>query len=43
MILQKNNPELKEKLNEGLAAIMRNGVYQRLSQKYFGEDVSCPE
>lgn len=41
MILRKNNPELKEQLNRGLAEIMKNGTYQALSQKYFKTDASC--
>lgn len=41
MILRKNNPELKEQLNRGLAEIMKNGTYQAISQKYFKTDASC--
>lgn len=41
MILRKNNPELKEQLNRGLAEIMKNGTYQVLSQKYFKTDIAC--
>jgi len=41
MILRKNNPELRDQLNRGLAEVMKNGTYQALSQKYFKTDISC--
>ncbi len=41
MILRKNNKDLAEKLNQGLAEVMKDGSYKTLSEKYFKEDVSC--
>ncbi len=41
MILRKNNKELADKLNQGLAEVMKDGTYKALSEKYFKEDVSC--
>ena len=41
MILRKNNKELAEKLNQGLAEVMKDGTYKALSEKYFKEDISC--
>ncbi|MHB1358188.1 MAG: ABC transporter substrate-binding protein [Rhodocyclaceae bacterium] len=41
MILRKDNKELKEQLNRGLAEIVKDGTYAALSQKYFKTDASC--
>ncbi|MQY50949.1 amino acid ABC transporter substrate-binding protein [Rhodocyclus tenuis] len=41
MILRKNNKELMDQLNHGLAEIMKDGTYAALSQKYFKTDASC--
>jgi len=41
MITRKNNPELLEQWNKGLAAVMKDGTYQALSNKYFQSDISC--
>lgn len=41
MILRKNNKELKDQWNTALAAVMHDGTYQALSQKYFKTDISC--
>ncbi|MDP2169056.1 MAG: ABC transporter substrate-binding protein [Rhodocyclaceae bacterium] len=41
MILRKDNKELKEQLNRGLAEIVKDGTYDALSQKYFKTDASC--
>ncbi len=41
MIMHKDNPELRAQLNRGLAEIIKDGTYARLSQKYFQADISC--
>jgi polar amino acid transport system substrate-binding protein len=41
MILRKNNKELMDQLNQGLAKVMKNGTYKALSNKYFKTDISC--
>ncbi len=41
MILHKDNPELLAQLNRGLAEVMKDGTYARLSQKYFQSDIAC--
>lgn len=40
-ITRKNNKELLQHWNDALAALMKNGKYQELSKKYFGQDISC--
>jgi cystine transport system substrate-binding protein len=40
IIVRKGNPELLAAINKALADIKADGTYQKLSQKYFGEDVS---
>lgn len=40
-IMAKNNTELKSQFNQALDAIMKNGTYQTLSNKYFKTDISC--
>ena len=40
-IMRKNNKELAEQCNRGLAEVMKDGSYAALSQKYFKTDVSC--
>jgi cystine transport system substrate-binding protein len=39
-ILNKGQPELKAAIDRALAQIKSDGTYQRISKKYFGEDVS---
>lgn len=41
MAVQKNNPKLLNQINAALDILMKNGVYQKLSEKYFGHDVRC--
>ena len=41
MAFAKGNSSLKVKIDEALAALMKDGTYQKLSQKYFNQDVSC--
>ena len=41
MILRKNNKELMDQLNQGLAKVIKNGTYKALSNKYFKTDISC--
>lgn len=41
MILRKNNKELLDQLNKGLAEVVKNGTYQALSNKYLKADISC--
>lgn len=40
-IMRKNNKELMEQFNRGLAEVVKDGTYASLSQKYFKTDVSC--
>lgn len=41
MAVAKGNTELKTELNAALDAIKKDGTYLKISQKYFGDDVSC--
>lgn len=41
MAVAKGNTSLRNALNQALAALMQNGTYARISQKWFGEDVRC--
>lgn len=41
MILRKNNPELLEQLNKGLAEVIKDGTHKALSDKYFKTDIGC--
>lgn len=41
MITQKGNSSLIAEWNKGLKAIMDNGTYDKLSKKYFGENIAC--
>jgi L-cystine transport system substrate-binding protein len=40
IIFRKGSPELKAALDKALAAIKADGTYRKISQKYFGTDVS---
>ncbi|OWY39998.1 amino acid ABC transporter substrate-binding protein [Xenophilus sp. AP218F] len=40
VLLRKGNPELKAAVDRALAAIKADGTYRKISQKYFGVDVS---
>lgn len=40
ILFRKGNPELQQALNKALADIKADGTYLKISQKYFGEDVS---
>ncbi|NLR74023.1 amino acid ABC transporter substrate-binding protein [Leeia aquatica] len=40
ILLRKGNPELLAAINKALAELKQDGSYLKLSQKYFGEDVS---
>jgi len=40
IIVQKNNPELVAAINKALADIKADGTYAKISQTYFGADVS---
>jgi cystine transport system substrate-binding protein len=39
-IIRKGEPELLDAINKALAAIKTDGTYQKISDKYFGQDVS---
>jgi polar amino acid transport system substrate-binding protein len=41
MAVAKGNTELKSELNKALDAMKKDGTYLKISQKYFGDDVSC--
>jgi L-cystine transport system substrate-binding protein len=40
IIIRKGEPELLEAINKALAEIKADGTYEKISQKYFGADVS---
>ena len=40
VLIRKGNPELQAAINKALAEIKKDGTYAKLSQKYFGKDVS---
>jgi len=40
IIIRKGEPELLEAINKALADIRADGTYQKISAKYFGQDVS---
>ncbi|EJF89321.1 transporter substrate-binding domain-containing protein [Bartonella tamiae] len=37
--IRKNEGDLKAKLNQAILDIRKNGTYQKISQKYFGQDI----
>ena len=41
MAVKKKNKELHRELQKALKAILDDGFYAKLSQKYFGEDIRC--
>lgn len=41
--VQKENPELLDKINEALAAIREDGTYLEISQRYFGIDIGTTD
>lgn len=41
MAVQKNNRELLAALNTSLKKLLSNGIYKKISEKYFGEDIRC--
>lgn len=41
MAVAKGNKTLLAALNQALAALMKDGTYAKISQKWFGEDVRC--
>lgn len=40
IIIRKDEPELLEAINKALTDIKADGTYQKISEKYFGQDVS---
>ncbi|MEI2414748.1 amino acid ABC transporter substrate-binding protein [Orrella sp. JC864] len=43
VLMRKNNPELREAINKALAEIRQDGTYKRISEKYFGVDLSAEQ
>ncbi len=41
MAVAKGNTGLRDALNTGLAAVMKDGTYAKLSNKWFGQDIRC--
>jgi polar amino acid transport system substrate-binding protein len=41
MAVSKGNTALRDALNAGLAAVMKDGSYSKLSKKWFGQDIRC--
>lgn len=42
MAVAKGNAELQKIINQELHSVLKNGVYKKLSQKYFDRDIRCP-
>lgn len=40
VLIRKNNPELRDAINKALADIKADGTYKKISEKYFGVDLS---
>ena len=40
IIVRKGEPELLAAINKALAEIKADGTYEKIADKYFGEDVS---
>jgi len=40
VLIRKGNPELRQAINSAIAEIKSDGTYQRISNEYFGADVS---
>ena len=40
VLIRKGSPELQAAINKALADIKKDGTYAKISQKYFGKDVS---
>ena len=43
VLMRKNNPELREAINKALADIKADGTYKKISEKYFGTDLSASQ
>jgi len=41
VLIRKNNPELREAINKALADIKADGTYKKISEQYFGTDLSA--
>ena len=41
LIMRKGNTEFMGKINEALAALIKDGTIAKISQKYFDQDVTC--
>src|SRR5690606_10517945 len=41
VLIRKGNPELRKAINEALEAMKSDGTYRRISEKYFGVDLSA--
>lgn len=41
-VVRKNNPELLAELNKALAALKADGTLKAISEKWFKEDITCP-
>ena len=41
--VKKDNKSLTDAINKALAEMMADGTYEKLSKKYFGEDIRCPK
>jgi cystine transport system substrate-binding protein len=40
VLIRKGSPELQAAINKALADMKKDGTYAKISQKYFGKDVS---
>ncbi|MGI8748171.1 MAG: transporter substrate-binding domain-containing protein, partial [Deinococcus sp.] len=41
MAVKKGNSSVTSQVNAGLAALLSNGTYAKLSKQYFGQDIRC--
>ena len=41
--MSKGNTELVKAFNKGLAEVMVDGTYEKLSKKYFDQDIRCKD
>lgn len=42
MAVKKGNKDVLDAVNKALVDMQRDGVYKKISEKYFGQDVRCP-
>lgn len=43
VLIRKNNPELQAAINKALAELKADGTYRKISEQYFGADLSAAQ